>query len=196
MRLPNAISPILVYYGYLSENEFKSKRLRHQTVLAIQNSVRFHKNYRTIVKRINRIYPIDPDVLLPVKDFYDANKSSTFFCKAVSINKIFRSDTVETPINDMNALCQNYKKLVEKVEVVKNVFVIKKDDNEIFLWTVIEAPPFDSSLTKPIYTAISTLYRRITDKILLDFDVINLSEFRGNQKLENIIPDNALAIYP
>lgn len=171
-----------------------------------------HSKPRKMMRNLHRrtateINEIDERYINIIRDIYSNSKLNVKVCRDLRafidasrtpiIGKNIDSvEFVATDIiSNMDELCRAYISMISQIDVVKRA-CIKRDGDELFLWTVIDAVPFDSAVTEPIYRAIATLYERISEKLLLDFDIINLAELRDKSELEKIIPQKALAIYP
>jgi hypothetical protein len=91
-------------------------------------------------------------------------------------------------------LCNSYVEMVSKVEIVKKIFVVETQ-NGLVCWTVIDAEPFDSTQSEPIYDAQVKIYQEMKEDLALDFHVLNLSELHDRKELESILPPGAKLVW-
>jgi len=100
----------------------------------------------------------------------------------------------QTGETSVDKLCNAYVKMVSKIDIVKEIYVILTN-NVLTCWTIIDAEPFDSALLEPIYDAQVEIYREKKDDLALDFHVLNLSELHDRQELESILSPSAKLVW-
>jgi predicted DNA-binding protein len=89
----------------------------------------------------------------------------------------------------VSEVCEAYIEEVKDLHVVREVLLSRCEDDDVsVIWTIIEGPPFDDSVRLPIYEAQLKILKSLKEDTLVDFHVLNLSEFPEKQSVENILP--------
>ena len=91
---------------------------------------------------------------------------------------------------NIQGLCKAFVKIISDVDIVQQVY-LSETENLATIWAVIDAPPFEDNLRKPVYEAELEILRMSEDDVRLDFDILNIQELPKPRKLANIIPMNA-----
>ena len=82
---------------------------------------------------------------------------------------------------------KDFIKVVSVNDIVQKVLLTEDEDITV-LWTIIDAPPFEDLLRMPIYEAQVQLQSRLRREVLLNFEVLNLSELCEGRGLDSILP--------
>ena len=95
---------------------------------------------------------------------------------------------------DVQGLCEGFVKIVSAVDIIQQVYLTEAE-NLATIWTVIDAPPFEDNLRKPVYEAELEILRMSEDDVRLDFDMLNIQELPKPTDIANVIPKNAKLVW-
>ncbi len=109
--------------------------------------------------------------------------------------KISKENSIDQATTaSLDNLCNSYVEMISKIDIVKKIYVIDTN-GALTCWTVIDAEPFNSTQSEPIYDAQVKIYQEMKEDLALDFHVLNLSELHDRQELESILPPSAKLVW-
>jgi len=114
----------------------------------------------------------------------------TYLCQKINEKNSVHVLSSDVPHN----LCNSYIEMVSKIDIVKEIYY-SYVNNVINCWTIIDAEPYDIVIREPIYNAQVEIYKKLGDDLSFDFHILNLSELHDQQKLNEILPQNANLIW-